>query len=420
MRCWWFAVAVVTAGASAWHRSCEGLEYELLSNATPIFLFRNVTSPGLAERFQIFAAPRLLPSLQPGPADYRTSRTALFGVPDEARYEELERSILPEVPARKPILGEAAEMLSELRRVQWRMLRCAKLSRLHPLLERLVDSISEVSFESEGLHVTRYAQGEHYGLHLDDQKDENGLDNVGRVATILHYLSSPAEGGQTVFPALLPSPSLPGVSQSLEPPAACALAGAREVCPEPRCSAVVELQHGKSCAAFCAENSLACRAAWRSGDGACPGKGRQPAGKAHACNGTLPGVGRGAHGLCQCAPAAGTHRLPWAKRPPGCSKTFRRRHPKAPGSLSFCCAEDVLSIEAAQGDALLFFPRLSFLRHQEFPKHAQQLLWHGSCPVGRGEKWVAQQWLVNRTKPWRPMGRPAKPPKEWASAKREL
>ncbi|PSC76370.1 Prolyl 4-hydroxylase subunit alpha-2 [Micractinium conductrix] len=53
----------------------------------------------------------------------------------------------------------------------------------------------------EGLQVLRYASGQEYKPHFDYFLDHYSVTNGGnRLATILMYLSTPEEGGETVFP----------------------------------------------------------------------------------------------------------------------------------------------------------------------------------------------------------------------------
>lgn len=53
----------------------------------------------------------------------------------------------------------------------------------------------------EGLQVLRYVNGEEYKPHFDYFFDTESISNGGnRLATILMYLATPEEGGETVFP----------------------------------------------------------------------------------------------------------------------------------------------------------------------------------------------------------------------------
>jgi prolyl 4-hydroxylase len=54
--------------------------------------------------------------------------------------------------------------------------------------------------------------------------------------------------------------------------------------------------------------------------------------------------------------------------------------------MPHCCCSETLKVRPAKGRALLFLPRLA---NGESDKRT----WHGGCPIVKGEKFTAQQWV---------------------------
>jgi len=55
--------------------------------------------------------------------------------------------------------------------------------------------------------------------------------------------------------------------------------------------------------------------------------------------------------------------------------------------IPYCNSSYPLKIKPKKGRALLFYNMA--------PNLKDQVLWHGSCPVVSGEKWIAQRWFTN-------------------------
>eukprot|EP00775_Hariotina_reticulata_P002059 gene2059-2379_t len=89
-------------------------------------------------------------------------------------------------------------------------------------IERRIASVTMIPVEhQEGLQVLHYENGQKYDVHFDAFHDAINLQpDLGgqRVVTVLMYLSTPEEGGETVFPYAEEKVSGPGWSQ-------CALLG---------------------------------------------------------------------------------------------------------------------------------------------------------------------------------------------------
>lgn len=84
-------------------------------------------------------------------------------------------------------------------------------------IEKRLSMITMLPEENgEGLQILRYVDGQKYEPHSDafhdqyNQREENGGQ---RIATVLMYLSTPGEGGETVFPAAEHKVSGPGWSE---------------------------------------------------------------------------------------------------------------------------------------------------------------------------------------------------------------
>lgn len=79
--------------------------------------------------------------------------------------------------------------------------------RQDPIVARVERRIAQVTMipeqNGEGLQILKYVDGQQYGEHTDYFDDAWNADpSLGgqRVATMLMYLSTPGEGGETVFP----------------------------------------------------------------------------------------------------------------------------------------------------------------------------------------------------------------------------
>ncbi|KAI8476684.1 MAG: hypothetical protein J3K34DRAFT_400129 [Monoraphidium minutum] len=84
-------------------------------------------------------------------------------------------------------------------------------------IERRVAQVTMLPVENqEGLQVLKYVNGQEYQAHYDffwDKKNQDPAEGGQRVVTALMYLSTPEEGGETVFPdAEVQSDHEPGAS----------------------------------------------------------------------------------------------------------------------------------------------------------------------------------------------------------------
>mmetsp|Transcript_36236 Transcript_36236/g.107015 ORF Transcript_36236/g.107015 Transcript_36236/m.107015 type:complete len:183 (+) Transcript_36236:202-750(+) len=75
------------------------------------------------------------------------------------------------------------------------------------VISRIENRVAQVSMipkeNQEGLQILHYEHGQKYEPHFDffhDQKNQDESMGGQRVATMLMYLSTPDEGGETVFP----------------------------------------------------------------------------------------------------------------------------------------------------------------------------------------------------------------------------
>jgi len=74
-----------------------------------------------------------------------------------------------------------------------------------PIVDRIEDKIATWTMipkdNGEGLQVLKYKEGQEYQAHFDYFFHAGGVENGGnRMATVLLYLNTPEEGGETVFP----------------------------------------------------------------------------------------------------------------------------------------------------------------------------------------------------------------------------
>ena len=139
-------------------------------------------------------------------------------------------------------------------RTSWSMFFDTPVDADEPLLTRLRQRWAEAAraplSQAEPTQLSRYAQGQSYGLHLDASEE------VPRRVTLLTYLSDVSSGGETTFPRIAPDASAASVDAGglMRPLAKLAAAGLLSK----------ELANGEK---YCSTERAVLRVAPRKGDG---------------------------------------------------------------------------------------------------------------------------------------------------------
>jgi len=146
-------------------------ERVILSSAPRVYRLHGLLSSEECDELIALGEPRLRAS-EMGAASDASTRDA-----DNPASSRDSRSMFFDSPS------DAGNRLLQRLRVRWAVAADLPLSHAEPT------------------QLARYADGEHYGLHLDASEE------VPRTATLLTYLSDGFEGGETCFPRVAAEPS---------------------------------------------------------------------------------------------------------------------------------------------------------------------------------------------------------------------